>query len=108
MDQSWAVDFLDVLQSRYHFGDVVTVDGTDVLEPQALEKKPRRHQAQEGVLQFARRMFKVLSPGETQKPTRQLLLHTHTEIRGKLFAQERGNRTDTRVDKNCIVIENDD
>ena len=45
MDQSWTVDFLDVLQRCDHFCDVVTVNGTDVLEPQALEKKTRRHQA---------------------------------------------------------------
>ena len=66
----------------------MTVDGTDVLEAQAFEKKSWRHQAQERVLQFARRVFKVLSSGKTQEPTRELLLNPDAEIRRELFAQE--------------------
>src|SRR5262245_9441666 len=79
MDQGRTVNFLEVLQSCDHFCDVVTVDGTDVLEAQAFEKKPRRDEAQEGVFQFACRVFKILSSGETQEPTRELLLNPNTE-----------------------------
>ena len=65
-----AFDLSDVFESGDHLADVVTVNGADVLKPQALEQKSWRHQSQEAIANLPRHVLEILAARQAAQQVR--------------------------------------
>jgi hypothetical protein len=89
MNQRRPFDLLHVLQSIDQILEIMPIDGTHILKPQRFEKKPRSHESEKRILEFARRLVEVFSHlGERAQKSHEVFLQPERQFGGQLFTQK--------------------